>query len=350
MRGDTDAVLTTRELAKLIKHKGINFASLPEDGKYDGPLGESTGAAVIFGASGGVLEAALRTAADVLGIKDAPIDWKTVRGVSAPIKEATVPGVGTVAAVNSIAAANELLSNDEWKDKYLMIEVMTCPGGCLGGGGQPKSDDPNILEKRAESIYQIDKDMPVRKSHENKEVRQIYEDWLGDPLSETSEKYLHASYAARGSPRNMLMRFLDAVDHRDAMVASSLFTEDGVWETNTATKSGILKGREAISEFVKSKLPALEIVARGELHPRHKMLDHAEGTDVLSPIKGVKFHFDVEQDEKSGLIKTLKRSIIGEQAPLKCACDDPSYAYGGMEDACCYYPCGELSKKCSTGH
>lgn len=124
MHGDVDAVLTTRELAKLIKHQGVNFASLPEDGEYDSPLGESTGAAVIFGASGGVLEAALRTAADVLGIKDAPIDWKTVRGVKAPIKEATVPGVGTVAVVNSIGSAVDFLSNDDWKEKYLMVEVM----------------------------------------------------------------------------------------------------------------------------------------------------------------------------------------------------------------------------------
>jgi len=122
MRGDCDAVLTTRELAKLIKHQGVNFASLSNDGKYDSPLGESTGAAVIFGASGGVLEAALRTAAHALGIKDAPIDWKTVRGVNAPVKEATIPGVGSVAVCNSMGAAVDFFSNDDWKNKYLMVE------------------------------------------------------------------------------------------------------------------------------------------------------------------------------------------------------------------------------------
>jgi NADP-reducing hydrogenase subunit HndD len=94
-----------------------------------------------------------------------------------------------VAAVNSIGAAVDLLSNESWKDDYLMIEVMTCKGGCLGGGGEPKSDHPNILEKRAKGIYEIDLDFSVRKSHENEEVKKLYNDFLGEPLSEVSEKY-----------------------------------------------------------------------------------------------------------------------------------------------------------------
>ena len=121
MRGDVDGVLTTRELAKLIKHRNIPFASLSNDGKYDSPLGESTGAAAIFGASGGVLEAALRTAANTLGI-DAPIEYPQVRGVERGVKVATIEGVGSVAAVSSIGAAVELLSNESWKKDYLMIE------------------------------------------------------------------------------------------------------------------------------------------------------------------------------------------------------------------------------------
>jgi len=125
MRGDVDAAITTRELAKMIKHRKINFASLPNDGKYDSPLGESTGAAAIFGASGGVLEAALRTAADTLGI-DAPIEHPQVRGVERGVKVASIKGVGSVAAVSSIGAAIELLSNEEWRDKYLMIEGTHC--------------------------------------------------------------------------------------------------------------------------------------------------------------------------------------------------------------------------------
>jgi len=312
MRGDTDAVLTTRELAKLIRHRGVNFASLPDDGKYDSPLGESTGAAVIFGASGGVLEAALRTAADVLGI-DAPLDWSTVRGVRNPIKVATIPGVGSVAAVNSIGAAVELLSDEQWKEKYLMIEVMTCPGGCLGGGGQPKSDDPEILEKRMEAIYSIDKNAPVRKSHENKEVKQLYDTWLKKPLSETSEKFLHATYAVRGSPRDMLMRFLDAVDNRDGMLASHLFTEDGVWHTSDDIDTeniNDVKGRDAISQYIKSSLTSHRKLKPGEERKRHKMVDHAAGTDVEAPW-GEQFRFKVILDERTGLIKYLSHTPIG---------------------------------------
>lgn len=306
MRGDVDAVLTTRELAKLIRHRNIPFASLPNDATFDNPLGESTGAAAIFGASGGVLEAALRTAADALGIPNAPLDWKSVRGVDQRVKVATVPGVGSVAAVNSIGAAIDMLSNDSWKEDYVMIEVMACKGGCLGGGGEPKSDDPDILQKRARGIYSIDEKASVRKSHENKEVQQLYNNFLGHPLSETSEKYLHATYAERRSPREKLMRFLDAVDHRDGMLASSLFVENGEWHTNTEI-FGDIRGKEAIHEFIKSRLPTVPaLMPPGIDRPRHKMLDHAEGTDVITPM-GETVHFDVQLDPSTGLIQSLTR-------------------------------------------
>lgn len=306
LRDDVDAVLTTRELAKMIKHRNIPFATLSNDGIYDSPFGESSGAAAIFGASGGVLEAALRTAADALGI-DAPIDWHSVRGVNSRVKEATVPGVGTVAVVNSIGAAVDLLKNDDWKEKYLMLEVMTCKGGCLGGGGEPKSDDPDILEKRAKAIYKIDETSAIRKSHENKEVTKLYKEFLGHPLSETSEKYLHATYAARRSPRNQLMRFLDAVDHRDGMVAASLFAEHGEWVIGEDT-FGIMKGKDDIGHFVKNKLPKLEKLKPGMDRPRHRMIDHAEGTDVQTP-NGEKVHFCVQLD-RSGRIQKLARTTI----------------------------------------
>jgi len=189
---------------------------------------------------------------------------------------------------------------------------MTCPGGCLGGGGQPKSDDPEILEKRAKAIYDIDEGMPTRKSHENQEVEQLYKDWLGTPLSETSEEYLHAVYAERGSPRNVLMRFLDAVDYRDGMVASHLFAEDGVWHTGVEA-FGDLKGRDAISSHIKTMLPSLSKLKPGMDRPRHKMVDHAEGTDVRTP-SGERVHYDVDLDESTGLIKSLTRMPLKEKS------------------------------------
>jgi NADH-quinone oxidoreductase subunit G len=136
VRGDIDAVLTTRELARMIRARRIPFASLPNEARFDSPLGESTGAAQIFGASGGVLEAALRTAAHMAGLRDAPLEFKGVRGVAEGVKTAVVPGVGEVAAVSGIRAAQRLLADDEWRRRFVMIEVMACVGGCLGGGGE----------------------------------------------------------------------------------------------------------------------------------------------------------------------------------------------------------------------
>lgn len=313
MHGDIDAVLTTRELAKLLKHRGIDFASLPSEGKYDSPLGESTGAAAIFGASGGVLEAALRTAAATLGI-DAPLDWETVRGVqNGSVKTATIPGVGTVAAVNSIGAAVDLLSDDQWKEKFLMIEVMTCPGGCLGGGGNPKSDDKDVLTKRMKAIYEIDEKSERRMSHENQEVKDLYNEFLGHPLSEMSERFLHATFSARGSPRDVLRRFLDAVDHRDGVAASGLFCEEGEWRTCEA-KNGSVKGRDEIAKFIKNQLPPLPVQKPGMCPTRHTMADHAEGTQVILPGNTrEKVNFEVVLDETSGLIKSLTMHPIGQQ-------------------------------------
>ena len=145
---------------------------------------------------------------------------------------ATIEGLGSVAAVSSIGSAIDLLSNDDWKKKFLMIEVMTCPGGCLGGGGEPKSDDKDILAKRMKGIYDIDLASSIRKSHENKEVQQLYKDVLSCPLSETCERLLHTAYAPRGSPRDKLSRFLGAVDARDEQEASNLCAKNCIWNTN----------------------------------------------------------------------------------------------------------------------
>ena len=276
-RGDIDAVLTTRELAKMIRHRNIPFASLSNDGQYDSPMGESSGAGAIFGASGGVLEAALRTAADALGLVDAPIEYEGVRGVERGIKVATIEGLGSVAAVSSIGSAIDLLSNDDWKKKFLMIEVMTCPGGCLGGGGEPKSDDKDILAKRMKGIYDIDLASSIRKSHENKEVQQLYKDVLSCPLSETCERLLHTAYAPRGSARDKLSRFLGAVDARDEQGASYLCASNVIWNTNV-NEFGAACGKESIECLIKEKLPKVK-KSCGEEIPRHRFLSPTSGTD-----------------------------------------------------------------------
>mmetsp|Transcript_10944 Transcript_10944/g.24104 ORF Transcript_10944/g.24104 Transcript_10944/m.24104 type:complete len:748 (-) Transcript_10944:27-2270(-) len=303
-RGDIDAVLTTRELAKLIRHRDIPFASLSNDGEYDSPMGESSGAGAIFGASGGVLEAALRTAADTLGL-DGSIEHEQLRGVDRGIKVASIKGVGSVAAVSSIGSAIELLNTDHWK-KFLMIEVMACPGGCLGGGGEPKSDDKDILKRRMAGIYSIDKNAPIRKSHENKEVQQLYKDFLSFPLSEISERLLHTSYAPRGSPREKLSRFLSAVDARDDEGAANLCSDKCVWNTNTE-KFGAACGKVDIACLIREKLPLVERKC-GEEFPRHRLISSVHGTDVIGP-DGSKHHFEIVLDNK-GLIKGLTRTPL----------------------------------------
>ena len=188
---------------------------------------------------------------------------------------------------------------------------MACPSGCLGGGGEPKSDDPDILKKRAKGIYDIDAGSTVRKSHENAEVQQLYKDLLGHPLSETSELLLHTSYAPRGSPRDMLARFLDAVDHRDGEKAASLFTDNGIWNTNTP-ELGHVEGRDDIVAAVASKLPQIEKEA-GTRKPRHRLANSSDGMDVIMP-DGQKAHFTVELDDATGRIKAVSRIPV---------CEDP---------------------------
>jgi NADH-quinone oxidoreductase subunit G len=305
MRGDLDAVLTTRELARMIRHRKINFASLRDDAAFDSPHGESTGAAAIFGASGGVMEAALRTAANVLQLEDAPLEWKAVRGVAeAGVKVAEVPGVGSVAVVNSIGAAVDLFaSKDEraWR-KHLMIEVMACKGGCLGGGGEPKSDNPNILQERARGIYAIDASAKKRMSHENEEVQALYDQWLGKPLSHVAEQELHTIYSPRRSPREALARFLDAVDNRDGKTAGSLFVPDGVWHTNMPSFGDVV-GPKQIEALVSTKLPPNPL-----RRMRHRL--EAEGLTVRAP-SGETVQFEVKVDGKdASKILALSRHVV----------------------------------------
>ena len=209
---DVDYVLTTRELARMIKQAGIDFLNL-QDSNYDSILGRSTGAAVIFGATGGVMEAALRTAYEVVTGKEVPfanLDILPVRGMEG-IKEAAIKIKGVkpewkflegvelrVAIAHGLANAKILMEAvRSGSANYHFIEIMACPGGCLGGGGQPIPTSPEIRKKRAAAIYDEDVHMPLRKSHENPEVIEIYKDFLHEPLGHRSHELLHTHYKAR---------------------------------------------------------------------------------------------------------------------------------------------------------
>ncbi|MDR1754243.1 MAG: [FeFe] hydrogenase, group A [Eubacterium sp.] len=201
---DVDISITTRELAKMIDKSGIRFAELPED-KFDSPLGSGTGAAIIFGATGGVMEAALRTAVWKLTGENtnSPVEFKEVRGIQG-VKYAEYNVGGTkvkVAVASGLANARELLEKvKSGKVELHFIEIMACPGGCVNGGGQifVPSEIRNfndIRSERAKALYNLDEDNKVsRKSHENPEVRQIYKEFLGEPGSHKAHDLLHTSY------------------------------------------------------------------------------------------------------------------------------------------------------------
>ena len=200
---DVDFALTTRELGRMIERAGINFTALPDE-KFDVPLGISTGAAVIFGATGGVMEAALRTAVHTLTGADA-VDFPEVRGTDG-IKEATYK-VGDldvkVAVVSGLANAKELLTKvKNGEADYQFIEIMGCPGGCVNGGGQPQQPASirnfnDLRAMRAKALYDIDASMPVRKSHENAAVKAVYDEFFGEPGSHKAHEILHTSYVKR---------------------------------------------------------------------------------------------------------------------------------------------------------
>jgi NADH-quinone oxidoreductase subunit G/NADP-reducing hydrogenase subunit HndD len=197
---DVDAVLTTREAAKMIREMGLDFPNLA-DGEFDEPLGISTGAAVIFGATGGVMEAALRTVYEVVtGETLASLDFTAVRGLEG-VKEATVK-VGDldvkVAVASGLSNARKLMEEiDAGKADYHFIEIMCCPGGCLGGGGQPIPTTDAVREARMRAIYDEDKSMPIRKSHENPAVVALYKEYLIEPLGRRSHQLLHTHYTPR---------------------------------------------------------------------------------------------------------------------------------------------------------
>ena len=203
---DVDIAITTRELARLIDRAGLNFQALPDE-SFDSPLGISTGASVIFGATGGVMEAALRTAVWKLTGEeaDSPIDFTEVRGVQG-IKEASYQVAGMevrVAVASGLKNAAELLNKvKSGEANYHFIEIMGCPGGCVNGGGQPQvpasvRNFTDIRALRAKALYDADASMPLRKSHDNPAVKELYDTYLGAPGSHKAHEILHTTYVKR---------------------------------------------------------------------------------------------------------------------------------------------------------
>ena len=202
---DVDVSLTVREFASMIDRACIKFNDLPDE-EFDSPLGMSTGAAVIFGATGGVMEAALRTAVEELTGEELPsLDFSEVRGVEG-IKEAkyNVAGMDVkVAIASGLANARDLLNKvKSGEAEYHFIEIMGCPGGCVNGGGQPQQPASvrnfvDIRAERAKVLYDLDKSMPVRKSHENEAIKQLYAEYLEKPGSHKAHDILHTSYVKR---------------------------------------------------------------------------------------------------------------------------------------------------------
>ena len=199
---DVNYSISTRELAALIKQTNINFMQL-EDEDFDAPLGESTGAAVIFGATGGVMEAALRTAYEIHTGKTLDnVDFEGVRGIE-NLKEATIDVDGfelKVAVAHGLGNARKLMNEIRaGRSQYHAIEIMACPGGCIGGGGQPlHHGDSSLLRARTQALYTEDNEKSLRKSHQNPYIISLYEEFLGKPMSEKAHHLLHTCYFNRG--------------------------------------------------------------------------------------------------------------------------------------------------------
>lgn len=198
---DVDFALTTRELAALIKISNINFRTLPNE-EFDNPLGESTGAGVIFGTTGGVIEAAVRTAYELHTKKELPrLDFDELRGMEG-IRKATIDFGGTpinIGIAHGLGNARKLLEEIQaGKSEFHAIEIMSCPGGCIGGGGQPyHHGNADVLKKRQAALYQEDNKKTIRKSHQNPYIIRLYEEFLGHPMSEKAHHLLHTAYFDR---------------------------------------------------------------------------------------------------------------------------------------------------------
>ncbi len=198
---DVDFVLTTRELAKLIRYEGLDLKVM-EEPDFDAPFGIGTGAGAIFGATGGVMEAALRTAYEAYTGQVLPrLEFEAVRGEIEGIREATVDLDGTplrVAVANGLKNAEEILRRiKSGEADYIFVEIMACPGGCIGGGGQPIGTTNEKRRARIRALYELDQSLPLRKSHENPDIQTVYRDFFGEPLSPLAHELLHTHYHDR---------------------------------------------------------------------------------------------------------------------------------------------------------
>jgi len=197
---DVDWALTTRELARMIKLAGIDIADLPEE-DFDDPLGRSTGAATIFGTTGGVMEAALRTVYEIVEKKPLEnLEFTQVRGFTSIKSAEVVLGGNTIRVAVAHGLSNARILLDEiraGRSPYQFIEIMSCPGGCIGGGGQPVLSNSETKLARSQALYTEDHILPIRKSHENPAIRTLYKEFLGEPLGHLSHELLHTSYRAR---------------------------------------------------------------------------------------------------------------------------------------------------------
>lgn len=203
---DVDFVLTTREFIKMVKTAEIDLPNLTEE-KFDAPLGEATGAGAIYGATGGVMESAVRTLIDIMEpdktgnpersrLQARRIEWQELRGMEG-VRKATVSIAGKeikIAITTGLKNAEKIIAEMNAGEKYDYIEVMACPGGCVGGGGQPKPQKIDIINKRREALYKIDAEKPIRKAHENPIVKEIYKELFKCPGGEVAKKYLHTDY------------------------------------------------------------------------------------------------------------------------------------------------------------
>ena len=287
---ETDAVLTVRELARLFELRRIaqlsdykSFAKIPEL-LYDNPFGESTGAAILFCVTGGVMEAALRTAADVLSGKNLEnIKYESVRGLVG-IKESTID-LGregeiplTVAVCHQMRNVREFLAQIEEKKKnYHFIEIMTCPGGCIGGGGLPQSRDENVITKRSEGIYSLDERMVVRKSHENVAVQNLYRDLLRQPLSPLSHQLLHTHYSPRPRKPPITLTTCVTAEVQTGDSGNVIYVVFGTQSGTTAQAAKEIKVelQQFIGHAKLSPVPEVCIVAGNAMKPE-KLMDSVE--------------------------------------------------------------------------